>query len=363
MALPIKYIVEYGTNLPPSYFAEPLNRPQWLDAPLDGVVIDIFRNDGIEASTHTAVSTPLTTASDLTDALRDLKSTNLQGWGPLRYNFIKIQISSPVNVIVDWFDPANKFAQNTSVLGELGAAADVYGIAFDSESYIAIWDYTLQPQKLLHTFAEYEVKVKEAARTVMTRWLAANSNAQVLVFISYMAYVDGGGAPENRQYGLFKAWLDEWHDVMGEFVQASQEGCRTNCSCLPNNSPSKAKLILTNETGYFCTSNACINEIVTKTNGDAGAAYKGGSVYFPSVDLFGGTLWLTAPVFNNTTPSLSYFSPDTMKAVIKMWANYGVDMFWVYTDPTATWFGPTGPTLNQDYIDRMRELREELGLP
>ena len=371
--LPFKGWIDFGGNQNPSWFSDPLNNEELWGTPVDGTVINFFLNDGVTSASDETLSLmpgeALNYMSDFyyNDGIKQLKKRNNLGWGRVRYNFIKAQISKVAGGYTpfDWFEPgyANLLAINLMMLGKASIYSSMQGMFLIPAPFYpdTIWNYDTQAQKGSHTFSEYVTVVKQVAEYVAGTCLS-NPHFQLMVSQGYTPYVDFGGPDELNPYGLWKYFLDQLIDTFGEFQQNSLKAQVCKGECVPKLSPARCKVIITDTTSYGCKTVSCLETAIKKTNGTSGAAYRGGSAYFDTVCSFGDALWITAtpPDFDPYAPLMNYFTPSEFSLSLKNMVRRGVDWAWIYND-TYSFFSEDTP-LPQDYIDSLFELREELGM-
>lgn len=356
-----KGFIEIGVLPVPSYLAVQANYVTVDAAPIDGIVINLLLNDGDELRSNTIVNESYTMA-DLSASLSYINIRNELGWGVrVKNNFVMSELHSLSGTPIDWFSTdIEHVINNFSLFAEFTAAAKLSGIFFDAEGYTPMWDYTQMPENADHTFAEYEARVKQAGNEIALNWLRAQPEIQVIFTVAYMAYVDSP-PPETSSYGLYKAFLDGVHDAFG--VTNDTVIPKNNC-CKEWGTTTNAEIILTTESTYACLNQDCLEDALEKVDGRAGDAYKGGSDYFGLVDNFGLALWITTPgaLFDCADPMVNHYTPEGFKSVLsQLMARAGIG--WIY-DPlgaNCTFYG--GPLLDQDYVDKIFEVRAAYGLP
>ena len=199
--------------------------------PFDGL---IFRLSG----GHNAFLTkPLDPAKFAEDdlILRDLRFNRFHD------NFVLIWGSPPADF--DWFDDTQWKAieTNARLLVRIAQSGRVRGICFDPEPYdFSLWDYAKQPKTNVHTFVEYQARVRQRGNQLMRAFEEQMPGATVLTFfhVSLFDRFAGLSADERTRRLAREGW-----GLMPDFFVGMLESA----------SP-KAQFIDGNENAYYYTS-------------------------------------------------------------------------------------------------------------
>lgn len=385
LATGFKGIIEYGTDYTPAQYADQTTFDRAQGCPLDGSVIKILTNSGIEFSTR-AWGVDRWNLSDLSTSVRHLTTRNQLGWGRIRKNFAKLQIANRTDTVVDWFSTdVEILIHNMDVLGKFVAKTGLTGIWFDNEGYLPVWTYNSMANKATYTLAEYQAQVYKVAKLIGTKWRAASPSLNVMVINAYDGYVGRLPNIAGSEWGLWKDFLDGLLDGYGETLT-------TNFKVSPRGGfvgiAATGKIILTTE-GTYRLDNIpnIIRYGVRQMNGtydsytrpgsppnDLGdppcdIRYWGGSPYFynPDVTEIGLALWIDAPwpisgdVFNPSTPTDNMWTPtsfiDGLSHIME-----ACQWVWIY-DPAYRFYDPNGTNeIPAAYKTPMATTRASYGL-
>ena len=200
-------------------------------APLDGVVVEVKAFGQPEDIN----SCPLREAFGgrawqrewFQQSIADLRAVHS---ARLTDNFVHLS-ANPGDV--DWFDDAGwaQVADHWRIAAWIAREGGLKGIVFDPEPYTPPYrqfQYTAQPGREGHTFAEYYAKARERGREVMQAVVEEYPNITILTyFMNSYAVIPhrwlgpgAAGLPDPRTallthgYGLYPAFIDGWLDVL-----------------------------------------------------------------------------------------------------------------------------------------------------
>lgn len=346
-------ILEYGTDAPTAFYAVDANMDAARAAPIDGTVISVFTDSGVQLSVNTFTGVAYT-MNDLSNALADMSAANCYGWGKLRYRFIKTHCSSQSGAFIDPFDPAfDTVIANYKLLGRFAALTGC-GVNFDGEAYTAgLWTYDDQPLKGSYAIEEYQARWYEIGYELGTYWLEQDPNMLVFIFLGYEVAANSNQPPATNPSWLYNWFLNGLHDAYAPSFD-SQGVIRPK------------HLISTAEVSYACTTSSCIDNAINQVTGAAGRTYRGQSQYFGTfVDEFGLALWIDRAPFNPATPELNYFTPAVFRDRLLDIARE-LPWAWIY-DPDYAFYNVTTPRpiglIPQAYLDEINYVRRRLDLP
>jgi len=180
---PGKKLIEYGWDVPtPAEMNAQLATME--ERPFDGL---IFRLGG----GHNAFVTKALEEEKFAEDLRILPTL---GFKRFLNNFVLIWGSPAADF--DWFDDGqwNAIEANAKLLVRVAKTGHIRGICFDPEPYdFKLWEYARQPRTNLHSFAEYQLKVKQRGAQLMRAFEDQLPGATILSFF---------------HVGLFERWAD-----------------------------------------------------------------------------------------------------------------------------------------------------------
>lgn len=156
---------------------------------------------------------------EFADALADLQAAEPR---TCVENYLMVY-SNPGDV--DWFDDAGwrAITEHWRLLARLAQKGRLRGLLFDAEPYTpphSQYTYAAQPERDLHTFAEYQEKARQRGREVMTAVAKEYPDITIFayrLFSDLLGLLDCGDlsrALEVDTYGLLPAFVDGWLDVM-----------------------------------------------------------------------------------------------------------------------------------------------------
>lgn len=308
---------------------------------------------------------------DLSEDIAAFEARNAtHNWDKLRYNFFYFNTFSTGGVSIDWFSAEfNLVIQHLKTAGEYAARCNFVGLFMDLEPYgPSPWQYSLMPQKNQHTFAQYEARVYEVAKEVVTHWLKQKPNMQIMFSVGYeyyYAYLDQNLPPALNDYGFSKAWLNGIYDGVGEFFKTGYMNLQSNFMRHRGGEFPGPKIILSNEGGYALRDDNYKEEYIAlkeATLGISDPRYKGDSVYFDAYTQF--CLALRAdynganpPKFDNSDPPSNYHTPTSYVNAFIYASNFD-DWIWNFSD--LVFFYQYTKTIHQDYIDEIAKQRRKL---
>lgn len=314
-----------------------------------------------------------TKIADLSEDIAVFEARNAaHKWDKLRYNFFYFNTFSAGGVSIDWFSAAfNKVITNLKTAGEYAARCNFTGIFMDLEPYgPSPWQYSLMPDKNRYTFAQYEARVYEVAKEVVTHWLKAKPNMQIIFstgYEYYYAYLDQGLPPALNDYGFSKAWLNGIYDGVGEFFKTGYMNLQSNFMRHRGGEFPGPKIILSNEGGYAIRDDIYQDEyqiLKDATLGISDARYKGDSVYFDTYTEFSLALradynGTVAPKFDNTDPPSNYHTPGSYVNPFVYASNFDN---WIWNFSDFVFFYQYTKTINEKYIDQIETTRSKLNM-
>lgn len=348
-------LLEYGCNAPTAFFAVNANMDAARLAPIDGTVIRVETDGGVELSVNTFSGVAYTIA-DLDDALSDMSIANCYGWGKLQYRFIKTHCSSLSGVFIDPFDASfSTVITNYKLLGRFAALTGC-GLNFDGEAYMAgLWTYDDQPLKASHTIEEYQDRWYEIGLELGEYWRQQDPDMLVLLFHSYEVAANSNDPPETNA-----SWLYNW------FLNGLFDSYAAQLRPNSNTEFYDSRLIPTSETSYLCRDEECIEQRSTQILGTAGRDYRGQSKWFGTIISQPGlATWLDRTPFDPATPEANYFTPSTIRTVLNEIADR-VPWAWTY-NPDYAYFNVESPRpiglIPQAYLDEINEFRRLRNMP
>lgn len=350
-------IVEFGSHPYPEFIADDDDFQTMLDAPVDGSVIRLKKDDGTDTTTIVYNATAIE-LDDLGESITFLQTRNLKGWGKCNYNFIEVQLTNDADL--DWFDEDNQFAANMITLAKVAACTGVTGICFDVEDYSEnVWWYDNCRLHADYTFEQYQEKVYDVAQEIAAGWQSFAPDIKIFFTFAYDGYIGevvGGGEPApSASWGLYKDFLDGIHDYWG-------------MSCAANNENALIKpYILTTESSYAGASYVSMCRITGEQLGPECVTYDLPYTYtdwFHLIDTFGLAYWpdnsFSVP-YNNATPNSNSMTPAELKQSLVDGLSFGANFQWIYNQNYH--FFNSASILNAAYITAMEEWREDNGLP
>ena len=225
-----KKLIEYGWDVPtPAQMKSELAAME--ERPFDGL---IFRLNG----GHNAFVTKALEAANFAEDARILPELKFKQF---QNNFVLIWGSPPADF--DWYDDAqwSVIETNAELLVSIAKASPIRGICFDPEPYdFKLWEYGAQRQTNAHSFAEYEIKVRQRGAQLMRAFEHQFPGATILTFfhVSLFDRLADLGEAERRQRLRRESW-----GLMPDFFVGMLEGAS-----------SQARFIDGNENAYYYTS-------------------------------------------------------------------------------------------------------------
>ena len=338
----LKGIIEMGAQKDTSYFATQSTFNDAQSSFLDGAVINITANDTTNMSRPLFTTTRRYSLADMTNDLYNLNARNSLGWGRVRHNFARLQLSN-ADVPIDWFgNNLSTWIENVAVVGRLASEAGMKGVWLDTESYDnKIWTYSNQAQKNSYSFRQYQEQVKQTARIIVEKIRTFDKSLSIMTTFSYEYFADQDPTTlETNEIGLYGSFLDGLHDEWGE------QDSRTGRS-------SSGKIILTTEAAYGLYDTPNLSNILSMVDGTKATRYRGGSVYFGTVNEYGLANWIDKPSFDPNTPGSNYFTPANFEAALQYMIS-NCDWLWIY-QANYLFFGGTSP--GSEYINKLKTLR------
>ena len=356
-----------------AYIASAVGYTEIRNSVFDGTMFRARTNASTNRNfSETIWSTTPTLLSDLSEDLAAFEARNAaHKWDKLRYNFFYI---TTIGSVVDWFSAGiNNVITNLKTAGEYAAAVNFVGIFFDvTAATSSCWRYSLMPQKNQYTFAQYERRVYEIAKEVVTSWLKSKPNMQIIFSAGYENYytaLDAGTTAANNDYGFFKAWLNGIYDGVGEFFKTGYMNLQSNFMRHRGGEFPGPKIILSNQGGYSIddTDGRYQDEYVAlkeATLGISDARYKGDSVYFDTYTEFSLALradynGTVAPKFDNTDPPSNYHTPGSYVNPFIYASNFDN---WIWNFSGFVFFYQYTKTINEKYIDQIETTRSKLNM-
>lgn len=350
------------------YIADPFRFDQLRESVVDGAMLSCFQDNGKNISVY-VFNKQIINLSEMVGSLSAFDNRNFEhSWGRPRYNFLYFTTYHPSAQNIDWITgDINSVIQNMKAVGDFVAAAGLTGIFFDSQiQNVSLWRYSLQPSASKYSIAQYQQRVYEIAKEVVTYWLRANPNMQVMMDAGYPQYYDELDlkvAPTNNTFGLWKAWLDGLFDGMGEFFGPIYNNIQSSFGRHRTPELSR-KVILSTREGFAIQDGKYDTEYdaaMAKLKGTFDVRYRGSSPYFDAYAQFALGMMVDYtnryfPTFDNNVPAINYHTPKGVKNLLTK-CLYNDYWCWFYAfKHFYFWFSPT---LNSEYIDNIREARDE----
>lgn len=372
-----KGLIEYGANYTPSQMATQSTFNGAQDAPLDGGVIRLMTNGGVEFSTAFWKGTTYT-IDDLSQSITYLQQRRDLGWGRFRKIFVKAQQSTVGSIAPGWFGSEYRaMLDNYIVLGKAAALGGATGIWFDAEGYAPVWQYSAQPtaEKAAHSLEEYQVKAYKTGREIAAAWRHASPSLNIMVTNAYDGWAGRGKPYTTNEWELWKWFLDGLFDEYGETLYSGM-GLGGGFA---SGSTATGKIILTTESMYLDRDTGHVlrygvrqmlgtydsyndPQLPPSTSGSPppDTNYWGGSRYFydTSVKEIGLAIWVDYGTFDPLNPTTNYWTPALFKDCLSTMMTY-CEWAWLYA-PSYPFYG--GADQGSGYTDKIRELRVTYGL-
>ncbi len=225
-----KKLIEYGWDVPtPAQMRDELAAME--KRPFDGLIFRL-------AAGHNAFVTNALEAAKFAEDERILAALP---FARFHDNFVLVWGSPPAGF--DWFDDTqwSIIEANAKLLVGAAQAGHVRGICFDPEPYdFSLWHYAKQPQAKIHTFAEYQAKVRQRGEQLMRAFEQRMPGATILSFFHVSLFDRLADLPEADQV---KHLSQEHWGLMPDFF----------IGMLAAASP-RARFIDGNENAYYYTS-------------------------------------------------------------------------------------------------------------
>jgi hypothetical protein len=199
-------LIELGWGTPsPTYVRTYVQEMEQL--PFDGLVLDLKGNTG-PSDTRGHLSwnvwgAKALQASDYSEAIEALQQIQFKRFTD---NFLRFNIA-PGNI--DWYDERfGAVLANAGLTARLVRQCHLTGLFLDTEQYRGkAFHYPSQPHHQEHSFAEYQMQVRQRGREFIQA-LTAEAAFTVLLTWGY-SYVFQTGQPlDTALYGLLPAFLD-----------------------------------------------------------------------------------------------------------------------------------------------------------
>jgi hypothetical protein len=200
-------LIELGWGTPsPTYIRVHIQEMEQL--PFDGLVLDLKSNTG-PADTRGHFSwnvwgAKALQASDYSETIDALQQIQFKRFTE---NFLRFNIA-PGNI--DWYDEQFRgVLANASLVARLVRQCHLTGLFLDTEQYRGkAFHYPSQPHHQEHSFAEYQMQVRQRGREFIQALTADGAAFTVLLTWGY-SYVFQAGKPlDTAHYGLLPAFLD-----------------------------------------------------------------------------------------------------------------------------------------------------------
>lgn len=134
---------------------------------------------------------------------------------------------------IDWFDDAGWaiIVDHWRTAARVAKEGGLAGLLFDPESYdTAQFGYSEQPQRVKHTFEEYEAKARQRGAEVMAAVVGEYPDITIFSLFMLSIFNQQAGHPSlalaANRYGLYPAFIDGWLDAVPETVTLV-DGCES----------------------------------------------------------------------------------------------------------------------------------------
>jgi len=234
-----KKLIELGWDKPDTTSLRN-NLKQMEQTPFSGVIINITgKNEkGEKISFYHAFSNAIWKKEYFQSSIEDLKAIHSQ---KLTDNFVQFT-ANPGNV--DWFDDAGwkQIVDHWRIAAQVAKEGGLKGIAFDPEPYVKPhrqFDYSAQPQRDQHSFAQYQAKARQRGREVVSAVAAINPHFVILttrmlsdVMTAALSPTPQVALPSTGFLNLCPAFINGWLDAAPStmiFVEGTEDpGYRAN---------------------------------------------------------------------------------------------------------------------------------------
>lgn len=204
-------LIQWGGNTPPlTYIKDHVREMEKM--PFDGMILNPSANDGSKLICWNVwVPAPL----KLEEYSKDIEAMKATKFKKFTDNLLLID-STPGQI--DWFDDNFKYVSaNAGLMAKTAKECHMKGIMFDVEQYLGqLYDYSKQPEKDKHTFAEYQEKVRQRGQEFMKAINAEFPDVRIMMTFSYeVAYgsLPEGGELSTMPYALLPSFIDGMLDV------------------------------------------------------------------------------------------------------------------------------------------------------
>jgi len=234
-----KKLIELGWDKPDAASLRK-NLKQMEQSPFNGVIVNVkgTNEKGENISFYHSFNNAVWKKEYFQNSIDDLKAVQSD---KLTDNFLQFT-ANPGNI--DWFDDAGwkQIVDHWRIAAEVAKEGGLKGIAFDPEPYVKQYrqfDYSAQPQRDKHSFAEYQTKARQRGREVVEAIAAVDPHLVILTTRMLSDVMTAAFSPTPQAalsstgfLNLCPAFINGWLDAAPStmiFVEGTEDpGYRAN---------------------------------------------------------------------------------------------------------------------------------------
>ncbi|WP_199248598.1 hypothetical protein [[Phormidium] sp. ETS-05] len=196
-------IIEMGWGTPtPIYIRDHIQEMQQI--PLDGIVIGFADNENRNIFGNSLWGAKTVNIDDYSQSVEAIKNTQ---FGRFTENFLRFNVMPGE---IDWHDENFKSViKNARLAAQVAKSGGLKGVLLDVEHYQGKpFCYLSQPERLEHSFREYQQKVRQRGRQFIRAINEAYPDIKILLTFGYhIAYVERKSL-QQANYGLLPSFLN-----------------------------------------------------------------------------------------------------------------------------------------------------------